>query len=143
MDSGEKRDLYARVFNSREYFYYGADDPDLPGRYRDELVGLRLSASGSYETIEPDPRGLVWSEVLGAYIGRWDGFYEDGEKRWIRLYDSHGRLIPTGEETERRRADEVRRRADEERSQAGEERRQKEAALAEVARLRAQLESRG
>ncbi len=128
VDARKKRELYARDLQCPEYFYYGEDDPDVPRRYRDELVGLSLSLAGTYELIEPDSRGFVWSETLGAYVGRWDGSYEGDENRWIRLYDAQGRLIPTGEEAERQ--------------QAKAERRQKEAAQAEVIRLRKLLESK-
>ncbi len=47
---------------------------------------------------------------------------------WLRYYDAAGRLLPTGEEAERRRAEAERQRAD--------------AAEAEVTRLRAELERR-
>lgn len=118
--------FYADVFRSREYFYYGPDDEEL-GPDRDDLTGLRLAEEG-YRQIGPDARGRIWSEVLGAYVGRWDGVWDDQERRWIRLYDARGRLIPTGEEAERRRAEVAESRA--------------AAAEAEVARLRRRLESK-
>ncbi len=129
VDAGKKRELYAQDLQCPEYFYYGEDDLDVPRLYRDQLVGLRLSPQGTYESITPDARGNVRSEVLEAYVGRWDGIYEGTESRWMRLYDAHGRLIPTEKEAESRRADE--------------ERRQKEAAQAEAIRLRKLLDSMG
>jgi len=149
VDAGEKRTFYAELFKSREYFYYGPDDPEL-GKHRDVLVGLRLGPRGLYEPIGPDRRGWIWSEVLGLYVGRWDGRYDKRNDRWIRLYDAHGRLVPTGKEEERRlkeeerrRAEEGHRRAEEEHrlrkaaeKRAEEERRRAEAAEAEIARLK-------
>lgn len=129
IDAGEKKELYAKVFKAREYFYYGPDKPEL-GRYRDVLVGLRLAPSGSYEAIEPDARGWLWSEVLGARVGRWDAEPDDyGDSRWIRLYDARGHLIPTREEAAHQEAEAARR-------EAVAERRRAEAAEAEVARLK-------
>ena len=125
IDAGEKRTFYAEVFRSREYFYYGPDDPEL-GKYRDVLVGLRLGPRGLYEPIRPDHRGWFWSEVLGLYVGRWDGVYDNRNDRWVRLYDAHGCLIPTGKEEERRLKKEERRLKEEERRLKEEERRLKE-----------------
>ena len=127
VDAGEKRTFYAEVFRSREYFYYGPDDPEL-GKYRDGLVGLRLGTRGFYEPIRPDRRGWIWSEVLGLYVGRWDGVYDNRNDRWIRLYDAHGHLVPTGTEEERRLKEEERRLKEEERRLKEEERRRREAA---------------
>jgi Uma2 family endonuclease len=101
IDAGEKRQLYAEVFKTREYFYYGPDDPEL-GEHRDVLVGLRLVPGGGYAPIEPDERGWIRSEVLGLYLGRWDGRYDREDDRWIRLYDAQGRLVPTEAEREHR-----------------------------------------
>ncbi len=150
VDAGEKKDLYGQVFKSQEYFYYGPDNPDLGQQYRDRLVGHRLTESGSYEELEPDDRGWIWSEVLGLFVGRWDGVYEKEDDRWLRLYDAHGRLIPTESEAERRQRNEAEKRAKAERRQreaaeerAETERRQREeaekraeTAEAELARLR-------
>ena len=134
IDAGEKRTFYAEVFRSREYFYYCPDDPEL-GKHRDVLVGLRLGPRELYEPIRPDRRGWIWSEVLGLYVGRWDGVYDKRDDRWIRLYDAQGRLIPTGKEEERRQKEEERRQKEEERRQKEEERR-----LREVAEEQAQEE---
>ncbi len=134
VDVGEKKQLYAEVFKTREYFHYGPDDPEL-GEHRDVLVGLRLTPDGVYEPIEPDERGWVRSEVLGLYLGRWDGRYDREDDRWIRLYDARGRLIPTAAERMQRLKEEAEKRAEAERQQ-------KEAAMAEVSRLRKLLGSK-
>ena len=142
VDAVEKRKLYSEVFKTREYFYYGADEPDL-GEHRDKLVGLRLNADGVYEPIEPDERGWMWSEVLELYVGRWDGRYDREDHRWLRLYDAGGRLIPTEAEHERRLREEERRLREAAQQRAEDERRQKEAAMAEVLRLRELLAAKG
>jgi len=77
-----------------------------------ELRRLRLRG-GQYEAIVPDEQGRLWSEALGV----WFGVHE----RWLRLYDREGNLVPTGDEL------------------AQQERAAREAAEAEVARLREEL----
>jgi Uma2 family endonuclease len=56
-DRTEKRDLYARVFRTAEYFLC---DPETG-----TLEGLRL-AGRFYQSILPDERGRLWSEQLGV-----------------------------------------------------------------------------
>ena len=148
-DAGEKKELYAQVFKAREYFYYGPDDPEL-GEHQDVLVGLRLTPGGVYEPIQPDRRGWFWSGVLGLYIGRWDGRYDQEEERWIRLYDSQGRLLPTEAEREHQLKEQAEERAEEAEERVEEERRLKEkaedrlaAAEAEIARLKGLQGSEG
>lgn len=112
-DRTEKRDLYARVFRTAEYFLHHP----LTGL----LEGLRL-AGRSYRPIRPDENGRLWSEQLGVFLGLWHGEVEGKTADWVRLYHADGSLVPTEAEAERRRAD---------------------AAEAEAARLRALLEERG
>ncbi|HEX6900216.1 MAG TPA: Uma2 family endonuclease [Thermoanaerobaculia bacterium] len=120
-DRTEKRDLYARVFRTAEYFMY---DPETR-----RLEGLRLvRRSSSYRPILPDSNGRLWSEQLGAFIGIWHGVVKGREYDWIRLFHSDGSLVLTEAEAERQRADTERQRAD--------------AAEAELARLRALLDKR-
>ena len=135
-DRTEKRDLYARVFQTAEYFLY---DPDTR-----ELEGLRLARrSASYRPILPDAGGRLWSEQLGVYVGIWHGVAQDEEHDWIRLFRPDGSLVPTREEkteAERQKADAERQRADAERQRADAERQRAEKAEAELARLRVLLE---
>ena len=121
-DRNEKRDLYAKVFRTSEYFLC---DPETG-----QLEGLRLSGR-SYLPIEPDEDGRLWSEQLGVSLGLWHGEIEERTGDWIRLFRADGSLVPIPEE-----------RAEAERQRADEERRRAEAAEAEVARLRALLEER-
>ena len=115
-DRTEKRDLYARVFRTAEYFLY---EPDTG-----TLEGLRL-ADRFYQPIPPDANGRLWSEQLGVFVGLWHGVVEGKRYDWVRLFRPDGTLVPTQEE----------------RAENAEERAQN--AEAELARLRALLAESG
>jgi Uma2 family endonuclease len=119
-DRTVKKDLYARIFGTSEYFLY---DP----RSR-TLEGFRLAAPGAYRSLAPDALGRLWSEELGIFLGLWHGVWMRNEADWVRLFRPDGSLVPTREEAERQGADADRQRA--------------ERAEAELARLRALLEER-
>jgi Uma2 family endonuclease len=119
-DRTEKKDLYARVFRTKEYFMA---DPNLR-----KLEGFDL-VRRTYQAKRPTGQGRLWCEQLGAYLGFWHGVWMDGEADWVRLFRPDGTLLPTQAEAERQKAEAERRRA--------------EAAEAELARLRALLEERG
>ena len=117
LDRTVKRDFYASIFRTPEYFLYG------PGDRR--IDGLRL-VRGRYRSIVPNAQGRIWSEQLSLELGLWKGPYKDVvDAIWVRLFDASGRLMPTEAEAERQKAEVERRRAD--------------ALEAEVARLRARL----
>ncbi|MDP9120778.1 MAG: Uma2 family endonuclease [Acidobacteriota bacterium] len=122
-DRTTKRDLYARIFGTAEYYMYD------PGSR--VLEGLRL-AGRSYRPILPDENGRLFSEQLGVLFGLRRGVVRRRTADWLRLFRPDGSLVQTAEE----RAQEA-----EERAQGAEER--AGAAEAEVARLRALLEGRG
>jgi Uma2 family endonuclease len=88
-DRTEKRDLYARVFRTAEYFLC---DPDTK-----TLEGLRL-ADRFYQPIPPDENGRLWSEQLGVSLGLWHGVVEGRKDDWVRLFHPDGSLVPTAEE---------------------------------------------
>jgi Uma2 family endonuclease len=125
-----KKDLYAKVFGTAEYFV-----ADRKGR---RLDGFRLSG-GEYRPIVPEGRGWLWSEQLGVFAGLWQGRVGDQEAGWVRLYRPDGALIPTPQE----RAESERERAETERARADAERRRAEAAETELARLRALIREQG
>jgi Uma2 family endonuclease len=136
-DRTVKKDLYAKVFGTSEYFLY---DP----RSR-TLEGFRLAAPGLYRPLTPDAQGRLWSEQLGVVLGLWHGVWMRSEADWVRLFRPDGSLVPTSEEAEeaeRQQKEAQRQRADLERQRADAERRRAELAEAEVARLRALLEER-
>ena len=119
-DRTEKKELYARVFGTAEYFLY---DPETR-----ELEGWRL-AQKFYRPIQPDESGRLWSEQLGVFFGLWPGTVQRSEYDWVRLFRPGGSLVPTEAEAERQRAEVETQRA--------------EAAEAENARLRALLKELG
>jgi Uma2 family endonuclease len=126
-DRTEKKDLYARVFGTAEYFLY---DPETR-----ELEGWRL-AQRFYRPIQPDAKGRLWSERLGVFVGLWHGVVQRRKDDWVRLFRSDESLVPTEAEAERQQAEAERQRAEAERQRA-------DAAEAENARLRALLKERG
>lgn len=134
IDRKDKRDLYARVFRTREYYLLDMD--------KEELEGLRL-VGDVYRPMRPTAEGRLRSEVLDLDLGFWRGDYVDNQGTWVRLFYPDGRMVPTTNEqaeAECQRADAEHQRAEAERRQAEAERRRAEAAEAELARLRALLD---
>jgi Uma2 family endonuclease len=133
--------FYAGVFRVPEYFWFD--------RRSGELVGYRLSAGG-YVRIEPDARGWLWSEVLGAYVGVWKGEYRGRVFPWLRLWDKDGNLVLTRAEREAReratreqaeaQAQQERERAERERERAEQERAAREQAEAQAQQERERAE---
>jgi len=103
LDRVLKKQLYAEVFRTPEYFWY---DPAAC-----ELQGWHLTNS-HYEPLLPDERGLLWSRVLELHLGLWEGVYQGEASTWVRFYDAQGKLVLLPEEelalyleAERRRAE--------------------------------------
>ena len=101
-------------------------------------MGYRLSGSG-YVPIEPNERGWLWSEQLGAYVGVWRGSYRGRVWSWLRLWDSAGELVLTREEREARE----RARAEQAEARAEQERAERERLQAELEQLRERLLQQG
>ena len=120
IDRKDKKELYSKIWGTREYFLY---DPDTK-----ILEGYRLSGK-TYRPLALDAQGRLWSEQLGASLGLWHGVYQRRTYDWVRLFRSDGSLVPTGQERAEAQAEAERQRAD--------------AAEAELARLRTLLEERG
>ncbi|HLJ55330.1 MAG TPA: Uma2 family endonuclease [Chthonomonadaceae bacterium] len=119
-DLSGKKDLYERALGVREYFLF---DP-VGGRYPVKLQGFRL-AQGEYQPI-PLMGDRLTSDQLGLDLLA-DGLY-------LRFFDPDcGELIPTTEEIEQLR----------EKAEAAveAETRARREAEAELARLRAELET--
>jgi Uma2 family endonuclease len=89
MDRVLKKQLYAEVFRTPEYFWY---DPATH-----ELQGWHLSNS-HYEPLQPDARGFIWSCVLELHLGLWEGVYQGETGVWVRFYDAQGELVLLPEE---------------------------------------------
>jgi len=108
VDRGEKKDLYAEVFKTRNYFIY---DPFAPEKFR----GWELDEDLQYQALVPDERGWLWSSVLGLWLGSWEGEVLREPATWLRFYDPAGNLVllPTEEAlAERQRLEVERQRAE-------------------------------
>ena len=109
--------LYERVFRTGEYFWYDVETG--------ELRGFRLR-DGHYVPIEPNERGWLWSQELGAWLGIWEGVYQGRHYTWLRLYYADGSLVPTQAEAERLRAEQALQQLEAERQRAEAERQRAE-----------------
>jgi Uma2 family endonuclease len=107
IDTGEKKQLYARLFRTAEYYLY---DP-----YSHEFLGYRLGGM-EYQEIEPDAEGKIYSAVTGLLLGVRDG--------WLRWFTAEGTVLPTPQELaerEHQRAELEHQRAELERQRAEQE----------------------
>ncbi|MDJ0662426.1 MAG: Uma2 family endonuclease [Crocosphaera sp.] len=121
-DREEKKEIYQDTFRTPDYFWF---DP-----YTLEFKGFTL-ISGSYQPIEPNEQGWLWSEQLGLYLG----IYEEK----LRYFSSEGELVPTPEEA----ATGERQQKEYERQEKEYERQQKELALQEIEQLKQRLREAG
>jgi len=79
------------------------------------LEVYRLSASGEYELQEPDANQRFWIELIGLFLGVWEGKKSQRTGYWLRWWDENGNLLLWGAERveqERQRAEEECQRAD-------------------------------
>lgn len=105
VDRQEKKILYQNRFRTPEYFWFSPEDL--------ELAGFRLNGE-VYHPIISNESGLLWSDVLGLYLGIYNN--------QLRYFSPEAELIPTPEEaalqaqtlaeTERQRAETERQRAE-------------------------------
>jgi Uma2 family endonuclease len=126
IDKGDKKQLYARLFRTAEYYLY---DP-----YSHEFLGYRLQGT-DYQEVEPDAEGRMYSAVTGLSLGVREG--------WLRWFTTDGTVLPIPQELaeqERQRAEQERQRAEQEHQRAEQEhqRAEQEHQRAEQERQRAQ-----
>jgi Uma2 family endonuclease len=133
-DKVENLRLYERVFRTGEYFWYDVETG--------ELRGFRLR-DGHYVPIEPNERGWLWSQELGAWLGIWEGVYQGRRYPWLRLYYADGSLVPTQAEAECQRAEQVLQQLEAERQRAEAERQRAEAERQRAERLAQRLRELG
>jgi Uma2 family endonuclease len=112
-DKNEKKRIYQNQLRVTEYYWF---DPFHP----EDWAGFELR-HGSYEPLQADAEGRLFSERLGLALVRWQGDYEGVEATWLRWAMPQGELLPTAREA------------------LAAETRRAEAAEAEVARLRGLL----
>lgn len=118
-----KKDIYEKLFKAPDYFIYYPE--------KDVFEGFTWTVAG-YEPKIPNDKGWLWCNVLGLWLGRWSGAYQDKTYLYLRWYDRDGNLIPTIEEAAQQRAEVEKQRAEAEKQRA-------EAAEAELARLKSLL----
>jgi Uma2 family endonuclease len=103
-----KKKIYQDTFRTPDYFWF---DPDTL-----EFAGFVL-VGGSYQPLEPNPQGLLWSQQLNLYLG----VYQDK----VRFFTNEGELVLTPEEVaeqEMQRANQEMQRANQEMQRANQER---------------------
>ncbi|MCG8351890.1 MAG: Uma2 family endonuclease [Chloroflexales bacterium] len=117
-DLGLKKQLYATTFHTRNYFCY---DPD-----QCQLHGWQLGLQG-YEVTPINAQGRMWSAELDAWVGLWNGVYQQQADVWLRLFTADGALIPTEAEAEARAEAEIQAEAERQRAEAERQRAEAEA----------------
>jgi Uma2 family endonuclease len=129
IDLGPKKDLYERVFRTRDYFVY---DPFNPN----SLQGWHLDANHKYQPLEPDERGWLWCETLGAWLGNWEGTLTQVSITWLRFYHPDGTLAFLPNEAAQQQAESAKQEAESAQQQA-------ELAQSKADRLAAKLREMG
>jgi Uma2 family endonuclease len=124
-DLKEKKDIYERHLQTKEYVVYNPDNQ--------KLQGWRLSA-GRYKAMVPNDQGWLWCEELELWLGlgAYDFLDGAGPIETLRFFDPQGQLLPTRDEAQGQRAKLAE-------QQAEVETRALYAATAEIARLKALL----
>jgi Uma2 family endonuclease len=118
VDRGVKKRVY-ELLRIPEYFIY---DP-----FTHALEGYRMGDGPAYEPIPPGPDGRLRSQVLGLWLGTWEGGFQGHHDTWLRFFKEDGTVAPVDAE----RQAELRRQAEEQQRQA------EERAADLMARLRA------
>ncbi|MBH8564035.1 Uma2 family endonuclease [Nostoc sp. CENA67] len=126
VDITTKKDIYERVFKTRDYFVFDPFDPN-------SLQGWQLNGNLRYQPIAPDERGWLWCQTLGFWLGTWQGTIDRETAVWLRFYDDSGNLVLLPEEAAQAQADQKRQEAEQER-QIAEQERQRADRLAEQLR---------
>jgi len=139
VDLGAKKDLYERIFRTRNYFAFDPFDPS-------SLQGWKLDNAFRYQPIPPNESGWLWSDVLQLWLGTWDGTLMRETATWLRFYDTEGNLLllpVEAEQAERQRAESERQRAESERQRAESERQRAESERQRADRLAEKLRELG
>jgi Uma2 family endonuclease len=80
-DKGLKKQIYQDIFRTPEYFWFDPKSLEFAGFI---LVG------GTYQPLEPNSQGLLWSQQLNLYLGV--------HENQLRYFTPEGQLVPTPEE---------------------------------------------
>ncbi|NER81839.1 MAG: Uma2 family endonuclease [Leptolyngbya sp. SIO1D8] len=80
-DRSLKKQIYQDIFRTPDYFWF---DPHTL-----EFQGFHL-VDGTYQALQPNEQGQLWSQQLGLYLGVCD--------RQLRFFTPEGKRVPTPEE---------------------------------------------
>jgi len=120
-DVGKKKAIYEEIFRTKDYFVYDPFDGS-------SLRGWVLNKQG-YEELEANPRGWLWCETLGLWLGAWEGTILRETAKWLRFYDRDGKVVPLPEEREYQRAEQERQEKEQALAALEQERRKQQALL--------------
>lgn len=95
-DLGEKKDIYERDLKVPEYFCFSEN-----GKV---FRGFRLGKR-KYKELQPNERGLFWSEQLKLFVGPWRGEIGGNVGTYLRFYHVNGDLVLTTAEANAQRAE--------------------------------------
>jgi Putative restriction endonuclease len=141
-DGSEERDrtpgtgkfwIYERAIRPAYYGIYEVN----PGR-----IEMYQLVRNRFRPLPANAHGRYPIEEIGVELGLWQGRFVNAEVPWMRWWDAHGRLLPTGEERaeeEQKRAEKESRRAEEEHKRAEKESRRAEEEHKRADRLAAKL----
>lgn len=90
-DRGLKKTIYQDTFRTPDYFWF---DP-----YTLEFAGFHL-VDGTYQAIEPNDLGQLWSQQLGLFLGIY--------QQQVRFFTPEGKLVATPEERAEKLAEKLR-----------------------------------
>ncbi|MGI0480895.1 Uma2 family endonuclease [Geminocystis sp. CENA526] len=91
IDREDKKELYQKVFKTREYYIYDPFD-------RNSLQGWRLDSNFVYQEILPNEKGWLWCETTNLWLGTWEGSLLKEQAHWLRFYHNDGTLALLPEE---------------------------------------------
>jgi len=139
-DRGPKKEIYAKLLRTPEYFLYDPFDQRLDGYVLD-------NATSTYRPMEKDENGRYFSEQLKLWLGVATGTYQTASRPWLRWFDREGKVLPHANEraeAEAQRAETEAQRAETEaqRAEAEAQRAEAEAQRAEAEAQRADAEAR-
>ncbi|MBL8794454.1 MAG: Uma2 family endonuclease [Planctomycetia bacterium] len=147
LDRTVKKNVYEKVFRTPNYYCYDPATQTLDGW---ELI------QEVYRPLIPNEQGRLWCPQMNAWLGTWQGIYQDQDAVWLRFFDANGQILLIDAEASRREAEVARQQvqaaqqqaeaaqqqAEAAQQQAEMERHRAEQAEAELARLKALLAER-
>lgn len=128
VDREEKKELYQKVFKTREYYIYDPFEPN-------SLQGWRFDSNLVYQEIPPNEKGWLWCETANLWLGTWEGVLLKEKAHWLRFYHEDGSLALLPEEFAQLQAQEAQLQAQEAQLQLKKEREKAEYLAARLREL--------